>query len=380
MKERDVLFGLHEMEGIGWHTIDRLKRAVGDLSVLASLGEADIAALPVPPDGRGRGMSPQIARRIHAASREAWIAARKERLRRCGAGFLTAADPGYPEWLAQIHCPPWVLYGIGNWELLRQPVIAVVGTRTPTAYGRRIARGLAADLSGAGWRVASGMARGIDGEAHAGALTGPGGTIAVLATPVDTPYPREHAALYRRICDEGLVVSETPIGLPLAKGLFPARNRIIAGLSLGTVVVEADRRSGSLITASFALEQNRELFAVPGPVSSPKSAGTNGLIQRSHAKLVTGAEDILEEFPEWVAAAAPSGGRPAPPKTAADGDGGLSDDERLVLSFMSDVPVTFDQLLAATQFDFGQLHSVLLHLLMKNKIEQQPGSSFIRHH
>lgn len=379
MKERDVLFGLHEMDGIGWHTIDRLKRAVGDLSVLPALGEKDILALPVPPDGRGRGLGPEGARRIYAATREDWIAGRKERLRRSGADFRAAVDPDYPEWLRHIHGPPWVLYGIGDWSMLRQPIIAVVGTRTPTAYGRRVARMLAAGLSDAGWRVASGLARGIDGEAHAGALTGPGGTIAVLATPVDTPYPREHAALYRRICQDGLVLSETPLGTPLTKGLFPVRNRIIAGLSLGTVVVEADERSGSLITATFALEQNRELFAVPGPVSSPKSAGTNRLIQRSHAKLVMEAADILEEFPGWTSAAAGTRPSPGPAAVGVDEDG-LSRDERFVLSFMSDVPVTFDELLAATQFDFGQLHSVLLHLLMKKKIEQRPGSRFIRYH
>lgn len=386
MRERDVLFGLHEMAGIGWRTIDRLKKAAGNLAVLAGLGEADIAALPLPPDGRGRGCGPGLAKRVWEASREGWVAERMERLRRAGGSFITAVDPDYPAWLGEIHGAPWILYGIGDWSLLRQPVIAVVGTRTPTAYGKRTAFRLAAELSGAGWRVASGMARGIDGEAHAGALTGPGKTIAVLATPVDTPYPRENAPLYRRIREEGLVVSETPLGTPLTKGLFPGRNRIISGLSLGTVVVEADRESGSLITATFALEQNRELFAVPGPVSSPKSAGTNNLIQRSHAKLVGTAADILEEFPAWAAAAGgPASGKAVRAGQAVsacggpDGGDGLSADERLVLGFMSDVPVTIDELMAATQFDFGHLHSVLLHLLMKNKIGQEPGAAFIRH-
>jgi len=438
VKEKEVMFGLHEMGGIGWQTIDRLKRAVGDLAVLAGMNGKEIAALQLSPDGRGRSMDAQLADRIYKASRDEWVAGRMERLWRCGASFLAVTDPDYPEWLRHIYRPPWILYGIGDWSMLSQPVLAVVGTRSPTAYGRRTAYRLAAELSGAGWRVASGMARGIDADAHAGALTGPGGTIAVLATPVDTPYPRENAGLYRRICEEGLVVSEIPFDTPLTKGLFPGRNRIISGLSLGTVVVEADLRSGSLITASFALEQNRELFAVPGPVSSPKSAGTNRLIQQSHAKLVMEAADIIEEFPGWVSgmtaglgndrgsevtddvteranermsgktddvaeranermsgktddaaerakekgsggtadvAGRSTGSLFRPPNDVA----GLSRDERFVLGFIGDEPVTIDDLLMLTRFDFGHLHSVLLHLLMKNLIEQQPGSSFIRY-
>lgn len=428
MKERDVLLGLHEMAGIGWHAIDRMKRAVGDLGRLAAMSDSDLVSLAIPSDRRGRDMGMKMRKLIHAASRDVWISERRDRLEKAGIAFKTAVDPDYPEWLRHIPQPPWVLYGIGRWSLLEQPVIAVVGTRSPTAYGKRIAYRLAAELSGAGWRIVSGMARGIDAEAHAGALTGPGKTVAVLATPVDTPYPRENAGLYRRIREEGLVLSETPPGTPLVKGLFPERNRIISGLSLGTVVVEADRKSGSLITASFALDQNRELFAVPGPVSSPKSAGTNKLIQKSHAKLVGDAADIWEEFPGWApepsevtatpGASATAGafaatgasatealaasGTPEPPEVpeftetpategpkapngrsgrmpATSGEG-LTGDERKVLALMSDVPVSIDELMAATQFDFGHLHSVLLHLLMKKKIEQEPGSLFIRYH
>lgn len=377
MKEREVLIGLHETEGIGWQTINRLKQAVGDLGQLVGLSRKDIAGLPIPPDRSGRRLVPKLADKIFEASREDRIAERLERLDKAGVRVVTAADSGYPERLAQIHGAPWVLYGIGNWRLLEHPVIAVVGTRLPTTYGKRVARRLAADLSDAGWCVASGLARGIDGEAHAGALAGPGGTIAVLATPVDTPYPREHADLYRRIREGGLILSETPLGVPLVKGLFPERNRIISGLSLGTVVVEADRESGSLITANYALDHNRELFAVPGPVTSPKSAGTNRLIQQSHAKLVGEAADILEEFPGQVIRSALARTDADPP--AGTDEEGLTPDERLVLRYVTNEPVTFDELLAVTQFDFGHLHSVLLHLLMKKKIEQEPGSLFVRY-
>lgn len=378
MQEREVLLGLHGMAGIGWQTIAKLKERLGDLRKLADMGEGEIGDLSMPPDRGGRDIGRAKRRSIYEATRESWIAERLQRLARCGASYITCLDSRYPEWLRHIHRPPWILYGIGQWALLEQPVIAVVGTRMPTVYGKRTARRLAAELSEAGWHVASGMARGIDSEAHDGALSGPGKTVAVLATPVDMPYPREQTNLYRRICEEGLVVSETPPDFRLTKGLFPLRNRIISGISLGTVVVEADRQSGSLITASCTLEQNRELFAVPGPVSSPKSAGTNRLIQQSHAKLVGEAADIFEEFPDRIRPATMENNRGK--ITFPTGEGEVGEDGWRVLDLLSEVPVSFDELLDATEFDFGHLHSVLLHLLMIKKIEQEPGSSFIRNY
>lgn len=378
MQERDVLLGLHGMAGIGWQTIARLKDTVDDLRELTRMGERELALVPLPADRRGREIGSEKRGKIFDATRDGWISRQKERLAHCGADFVTLADDRYPEWLRHIYRPPWVLYGIGQWSLLEQPVIAVVGTRLPTIYGKRTARRLAAELSEAGWHVASGLARGIDSEAHEGALSGPGKTIAVLATPVDTPYPRELASLYRRICGEGLALSETPPGTRLTKGLFPLRNRIISGISLGTVVVEADRQSGSLITAACAQEQNRELFAVPGPVSSPKSAGTNQLIQKSHAKLVMEAADIFEEFPGWKRVNETDIRREK--GTVPQAGDEVGEDGLRVLELLGDVPVSFDELLEATEFDFGHLHSVLLHLLMIKKIEQEPGSSFIRNY
>ncbi|MGH3113530.1 MAG: DNA-processing protein DprA [Gaiellaceae bacterium] len=200
---------------------------------------------------------------------------------------------GYPPLLGELHDPPPRLFLRGGpAELLARPAVAIVGARSCSSYGAQVARELARDLAAAGVVVVSGLARGIDGEAHRGALAGGGVTVAVLGCGIDRDYPRSHAELARRIAEEGLVVSEYPLGVEPAPWRFPARNRIIAGLSLATVVVEARERSGALITADFALELGRDVFAVPGEITAALSAGTNDLLRQGAAPLLS-ADDIL---------------------------------------------------------------------------------------
>jgi DNA processing protein len=210
--------------------------------------------------------------------------------------LVTLADPDYPPLLLQIGDPPPVLYLAGCREVLVRPMIAIVGARNATAGGTANARAFARALSGAGWTVASGLALGIDAAAHDGALAGGSGTIAVLGTGADVVYPSRHRSLAHRIADDGAVVSELPLGTAPLPGLFPRRNRLIAGLSRGVLVIEAAVQSGSLITARQAGEFGRDVFAIPGSIHSPLARGCHALI-RQGAKLVESAEDVLSELP-----------------------------------------------------------------------------------
>jgi DNA processing protein len=205
---------------------------------------------------------------------------------------LARSDPRYPPLLLQLHDPPKRLYVRGRAALLPKPAVAVVGARSCSPYGAHIARGLARELAAAGVVVVSGLARGIDGEAHRGALAAGARTVAVLGCGIDRDYPRSHADLARRIREHGAVVSEYPPGIEPAPWRFPARNRIIAALCLATVVVEARERSGALITADFALELGRDVFAVPGEITAALSAGTNDLLRQGAAPLLS-ARDVL---------------------------------------------------------------------------------------
>ncbi|CAM3379163.1 DNA-processing protein DprA [Hydrogenibacillus schlegelii] len=242
----------------------------------------------------------ELAERLRAELRPEAIAAAARKLKTAGIVVLTPEADAFPPVLREIPDPPAVLYARGHLSLLRRPAIAVVGTRTPSPYGIRAARALAEGLSAAGWCVVSGLAAGIDAAAHAAALEGPGGTIAVLGGGLFYPYPPSNAALFRAIAERGLVLSEYPPDARPHRASFPERNRLLSGLARGVVVVEGHGRSGALITAAWALEQGRDVFAVPGPIFSPKSDGPNRLIQEG-AKLVLGVDDILAEYRPVVA-------------------------------------------------------------------------------
>lgn len=214
--------------------------------------------------------------------------------------LVSIHDPAYPALLKEISDPPELLYYRGDLVIANQPLLAMVGSRRPSRRGADDARDFAQVLAQAGMGIASGMALGIDAAAHRGALDVDGATVAVLGTGADACYPRSHRALYDEIAKRGLILSELPPGSPPLRHHFPRRNRIISGLSLGVLVVEAAIKSGSLITARLALEQNREVFALPGSLHNPASRGCNGLI-RSGAKLVESIDDILEELSGWSA-------------------------------------------------------------------------------
>lgn len=222
-----------------------------------------------------------------------------DELSRANADVLCLHDDDYPTLLKEIHDPPPLLYFRGRRELLSQLTFAVVGSRRPSRMGRSDAQAFSKALGQAGFTTVSGMALGVDAAAHIGALATPSSTIAVLGTGIDQCYPRSNAALYQQIGLEGLLLSEFPLGSPPLRHQFPRRNRIISGLSLGVLVVEAAIHSGSLITARQALDQNREVFAIPGSIHNPASRGCNALIKQG-AKLVETLADIVEEFSEWT--------------------------------------------------------------------------------
>lgn len=277
----------------------------------------------------------------------------------------------YPQRLAELEDPPLALWVTGrDTSLLEHPQVAIVGSRHPTANGRELARSLAAELSGAGITVTSGLALGIDAASHAGAMTAAGTTIAVLGNGIDHVYPRENQGLAKEIREFGLVVSEYPPGTPVRALQFPRRNRIIAGLSLGTVVVEATRRSGSLITARLAVESGREVFAAPGSIHSPLSKGCHSLI-RDGATLVETADQILIEIaPQLKAAVATA---PAEDITQAAPVLPVELDKHLGYS-----PITLDSLASATGLTTAELSSMLLHLELQGKIEALPGGRYCR--
>jgi DNA processing protein len=254
-----------------------------------------------------------------------------------------------PESLRQIHDPPHVLFlrGVGEVEVLTRPAVAIVGARACSPYGAQVARMLGRELAAAGLVVVSGLARGIDGEAHRGALDAGGVTVAVLGCGIDRDYPAAHAELARRICERGLVVAEYEPGVEPAPWRFPARNRIIAGLAAATVIVEARERSGALITADFALEDGREVFAVPGEITGTLSTGTNRLL-RQGATPLTSADDVLELF-GLVASQ-----RPRPPTLAADATSALGR--------LADGAASADELARATGLEPGPLAAALAEL------------------
>jgi len=361
LKERDVLLGLHEIEGVGWETIQLIVEAVPDLRELLERPVSELLS--------ARRIAARRARSIEAVLTNSFIEGKLRFYEGCGVRPITLYDEEYPPSLRFIHKPPWVLYTLGNIELLHAPSVAVVGTRHPTPYGREVAEWFGAELASAGLPVVSGLARGIDGCAHAGALRTTGDTIAVLGNGLNVCYPSEHHALQRAIGERGLLVSEYAWNTRPSHGTFPFRNRIIAGLSRGTVVVEAAARSGSLITAELAASYGRDVFAVPGLITSPKSAGVYDLLDAG-AMLATSPSVVAREYGAAAASARTAGYGQAPEEEPTA-------EERLVLDAMGAAPASIDDLLRRTELTFGHLHTVLLSLLVKKRIRALPGSSYI---
>lgn len=309
-----------------------------------------------------------------------------ERVKKAGGDILILDDGSYPDLLRQIDDPPITLYVRGDWQAcLEQPCVAVIGSRNCSTYGKNSAEMLSRELAARGITIVSGLARGIDTSAHRGAIEAKGRTIGVLGTGLDSVYPKENTRLADEIIDKGgALFTQFPLGTPPLKDNFPYRNRIISGLSLGVLIVEASERSGSLITARLAMEQNREVMAVPGNITSGNSYGTNYLI-KAGAKLVQQWQDVVAELPSEIAAAI------LPPKiedvrTGSDGDrvtgpapSDLSDHERAIWPLLPvDDSIHIDVLLEESGLSFGDLNAALVGLDIRDLIRVLPGKNYAR--
>ena len=305
-----------------------------------------------------------------------------------GAQLVTLDDPAYPENLRNIYDPPLLLYIRGDAGLLAEPGLAVVGTRHPTPYGIGMAQRLSCDLAARGLVIISGMARGIDTHSHRGAINGKGRTVAVWGTGVDVPYPRENKKLVQEILDSGgAIISEFPMGTFAAPQNFPIRNRIISGLSIGVLVVEAGEYSGTRITARCALEQSRDVFAVPGNVTNKNSWGPNTLIKQG-AKLVATWEDVWEELPSQIKLHLQSNlpAESETPSTASlfagqSGDDRLSPTEKKVFRILQpDQALQIDEIIEQLeqQLSSSEIFAALFELELAGKIKQLPGKNFVR--
>lgn len=358
---------LRSVSGIGNLIFRRLMVRFGDPSAVFDAGTEDLLAV--------EGMTPRLVTRLRQAAQPTERASQREldQALRMGCQIVTQTDAHYPELLFQIADPPPYLYVIGDTAAFKA-CVAMVGSRHATSYGLTTTRRLSADIARQGITVVSGLARGIDTAAHEGALQGGGRTVAVLGSGLSRIYPQENRNLCRRIADGGgAVISEFPLEAGPDAHHFPQRNRIISGMSLGTVVVEATQRSGSLITARLALEQNREVFAIPGSVNSFKSMGTHALIKEG-AKLVTHVGDILEELPPLAVrpAAVPlENESPRPPAAPV-----LSEEAQAVLALLSPYPIHVDELTRQAAIDTGRVAGILLELELEGLVQQDPGKLF----
>jgi DNA processing protein len=357
--EKTAWLRLSRSENVGPVTFHQLVQHYGSAS-------AALAALPTLARRGGRAAPLRIC---GAAQAERELEAHA----RLGARLVACCEPDYPARLAAIEGAPPLITVHGDPALLDGPTVALVGARNASVNGRRFAEALARDLGAAGFRVVSGLARGIDGAAHQGALAT--GTIAVVAGGADVTYPPEHAGLQAEIARQGVVVAESALGTQPVARHFPRRNRIISGLSLGVVVIEAALKSGSLITARFAAEQGREVFAVPGSPLDPRCRGTNGLL-RDGAHLVEGVEDVAGVLQALHGASnrlQPA--RPGLPVPVAPGESGRPDGVRAaVLEMLDPHPVAVDELVRRCQLSPAVLMTALLELELAGSVQRHPGN------
>ncbi|MBI2080920.1 MAG: DNA-protecting protein DprA [candidate division NC10 bacterium] len=361
MEEREALVALALLPELpAAAAAGLLARFGGARGALAAPGEA-LAAVP--------GVPRALAARLRDPALVGHVGRELTRLEALGGIALTLADPAYPPLLREIPDPPPALFVRGRLPPPEVAAVAVVGARQATPYGRMAAERLAHDLARAGLAVVSGFARGIDAAAHRGALKAGGLTVAVLGCGLDVIYPAGSSDLAERVIERGARVSEFPLGTRPLPVNFPRRNRIISGLTRGTVVVEAGERSGALVTARCALEQGREVFAVPGPVTAPTSVGANRLI-KAGAKLTEDWADVMEElFPAWVRPAA------APPPALPEE---LPDEARVIWAVLAGEPTHIDTVASRTALSPGRVAVGLLALEMAGFVRQLPGQTYVR--
>ncbi|MBM4285944.1 MAG: DNA-protecting protein DprA [Deltaproteobacteria bacterium] len=358
---------LKGIPGVGWVLFERLTRAFGNPGAVFSASEAALLAV--------KGVSPAMAQAIRSFRDWDRLERHLERVRAVGAQVVTAADPAFPPGLKQIPYPPAYLYVQGAVLPEDAWAVALVGTRAASYYGLKTCRRLARDLASRGITVVSGLARGIDTAAHQGALEAGGRTLAVLGCGVDVSYPPENRELAGKISRQGALLSEFPLGTPPEPQNFPVRNRLISGLSLAVVVVEAGERSGAGITARLGLEQGREVMAVPGPLDSPVSAGPHRLIQQG-AKLVRQADDILAELPRQP----PPNAQPAESRQPPTPRPGRLILEDPLLPWLGSQPLQLDELVELSRLPAAEVMSRLTLLELQGLVRELPGKCYVLNH
>lgn len=356
--------------GLGARMAGKLLREFGSPEAIfsASLTALEAQRLPA-----------AVAQAIH--SHQPWSDAAKElaQVQEARCRLLTWDEPAYPSRLREIYDPPPILYVRGNIELLNRHMISIVGARRPTPYGNQMSLKLARDLADRGLIISSGMARGIDASAHKGALSSATGvTIGILGCGIDVVYPKENRKLFEEVEQRGAIITEFPMGTFPAPQNFPIRNRIIAGMALGVVVVEGEQYSGSLITARLAMEFGREVYGVPGNATQPSSFGPNQLIKQG-AKLVTGWEDVVEELPTPVRAELMPVETASAEERAALVEAGLGPAEKPLYDLLSvDQARHVDELVEVSGLSSSEVLAALFDLEMKSVVRQLPGKQFLK--
>lgn len=366
MNPHEALVALNLIDGVGPIRVRQLLDHFGEAPAILRANGTELQ--------RVRGIGPEIASAISNWEKAVDLAGELKRIEDFGCRVITQLDEEYPESLREIYDPPVVLYVKGRMEPRDRQAVAMVGSRQTTHYGIETARKLAWQLAASGVTVVSGGARGIDTATHQGALAAKGRTIAVLGTGINIVFPPENSELFERIAATGAVITQFPFNRPADKQSFPIRNRIVAGMTLGTVVVEANLTSGALITAGLATEYGRQVFAVPGRVDSPRSKGCHDLI-KTGAKLCENVEDILSEF-EYLF--------PASNRAATLSEGGarltieLSADEQKILGALDHEERQIDEIIRHAGLPVATVSVTLLGLEMKRLVRQLPGKIFAR--
>lgn len=368
MEAREAFVALNMIEHIGPVRVRQMLDHFGDAPAILRATSSQLQ--------RVRGIGPEVADTIARWESTVDLAAELRRIEEFGCRVLVQSDPEYPALLREIYDPPVVLYTKGNLQPADKNAVALVGSRMTTPYGLETARRLAYQLAYVGVTVVSGGARGIDTAAHQGALNAKGRTIAVLGTGLNIIWPAENKDLFDRIAEKGALVTQFPFNRRGDRQSFPIRNRIVAGMTLGTLVIEANLTSGALITANFATEYGRQVFAVPGRIDSPRSKGCHDLIKKG-AKLCEGAEDILSEF-EYLF---PQSNKP--PSAAETGvlpALELSENEKKVYDVLSSEEISIDEAIRHSGLPASAVSVALLGLEMKRLVRQLPGKMFLRNH
>ncbi len=366
MDSREALVALNMIEHVGPIRVRQLLEHFGEAAKILSASRQQLLHV--------RGIGEETAESIATWEKSVDLKAELKRISESGCEIVIQSDPHYPELLREIYDPPIVLYVKGKLTAKDKNSVAIVGSRMTTHYGIEVARKLGYQLAYVGVTVVSGGARGIDTAGHQGALSAKGRTVCVLGTGINIVFPPENNELFERITANGAVISQYPFNRKADKQSFAIRNRIVAGMTLGTVVVEANLTSGALITANFATEYGRQIFAVPGRIDSPRSKGCHELIKKG-AKLCEGAEDILSEF-EYLFPA--TNRPPAPNETGVLPALELTDNEQKVFGVLDSEELTIDDVIRQSGLPSSAVSVALLSLEMKRLVKQLPGKLFVK--